>query len=91
MHFVSAVEVIKVKHRFVEGLSKEFVSILLSITGAVDIPMRIGNGLLADRKYVSALTHVSLCMLFASVTAFMCAAISSTGGTCYIELSLFLL
>ena len=73
------------------GLSKEFVSILLSISGAVEIPMRIANGLLADRKYVSALTHVSLCMLFASVTAFMCAAISSTGGTCYIELSLFLL
>ena len=69
---------------FHAGLSKEFVSILLSITGAVEIPLRIGNGFIADRKYVSASTHVGICMLVAGVAALLCATISGTAGNYFV-------
>ena len=65
---------------FFAGLTKSFVSILLSVTGASEIPMRILNGWFADRKFVSASTQVTVYMLFTGVSAFLCAAISGTAG-----------
>ena len=64
----------------IEGLPKDFVSILLSAAGVAEIPMRIFNGWFADKKFVLVSTQVALCMLFTGVAAFICAAISGTAG-----------
>lgn len=56
------------------------MSILLAVTGGIEIPMRILNGWLADKKFVAATTYVGGCMIFTAITAFLCATISGTTG-----------
>lgn len=61
-------------------MSKDTVALALTIAGVVEIPARIVNGFLADRKIMSAVTHLSLCMCLTGTAALLCATISGLEG-----------
>ena len=56
------------------------MALLLTIAGCIEIPFRIINGLIADKRYFSALTHLALCMGVSSICALVCASVSGTIG-----------
>ncbi|XP_067942363.1 monocarboxylate transporter 12-B-like isoform X1 [Watersipora subatra] len=62
------------------GISKEFVSIVLSLGGVMEIPMRIFHGWLADRKLLPVAVHVGLCMAFTGLMALLCGLLNNTAG-----------
>ena len=65
------------------GVSKMFVTCALTGAGALEIPMRIFNGWLADRRMISAYNHITLCMVVTGVTTLLCAIMSSHAGELY--------
>ncbi|XP_067942972.1 monocarboxylate transporter 12-B-like [Watersipora subatra] len=62
------------------GISKEFVSMVLSLCGVMEIPMRIFHGWLADRKILPVAVHVGLCMAFTGLMALLCGLLNNTAG-----------
>ncbi|XP_067941379.1 monocarboxylate transporter 12-B-like isoform X2 [Watersipora subatra] len=62
------------------GISKKFVSIVLSLCGVMEIPMRIFHGWLADRKLLPVAVHVGLCMAFTGLMALLCGLLNNTAG-----------
>ncbi|XP_067941384.1 monocarboxylate transporter 9-like isoform X2 [Watersipora subatra] len=62
------------------GISKEFVSIVLSLCGVMQIPMRVFHGWFADRKILPVAVHVGLCMAFTGLMALLCGLLNNTAG-----------
>ncbi|XP_067942974.1 monocarboxylate transporter 12-B-like [Watersipora subatra] len=62
------------------GISKEFVSMVLSLCGVMEIPMRIFHGWLADRNILPVAVHVGLCMAFTGLMALLCGLLNNTAG-----------
>ena len=56
------------------------MAILLGIAGAIEIPSRIFNGWLADRKIMKGFTQLAINMLVTGICSIICAAVSGTAG-----------
>ena len=65
------------------GVSKEVVAIALIVGGCLEIPSRIGNGYLADKKIMSTIEQYSLCTLLTGVFTILCSSISGLPGQYY--------
>lgn len=53
------------------GVSLEQLSTLMAVTGACEIPCRVINGFIADRKIMAAMTQLSLVLLLSGVAGFL--------------------
>lgn len=62
------------------GVSKETVALVLAISGILEIPFKIANGYLSDRKLMSPMTQQAVYMVITGVAALLCALISGLVG-----------
>ena len=53
---------------------------LLTVAGGIEIPFRIFNGWLADKRYTSAYTQMTINMLLVGIGAIVCGAVSGVAG-----------
>ena len=61
-------------------VSKKLVATLLTVAGGIEIPFRIFNGWLADKRYTSAYTQMTINMLLVGIGAIVCGAVSGVAG-----------
>ncbi|KAF6028868.1 SLC16A12 [Bugula neritina] len=62
------------------GISDKLVSILMAVSGAIEIPCRIGNGWLADRKIITTTAQFAICVFLAGFFCLLCAIVSNLAG-----------
>jgi len=62
------------------GVDKKTISLVLSISGAVEIPCRVFQGWVADRHIVSAITQYTFCVITCGLAAIVCATASGLPG-----------
>ena len=62
------------------GVSKETVALATMISGIVEIPCRIGNGFLSDRKYMTATSQYTLCLLVAGLLTLLATLLPGVAG-----------
>ncbi|XP_067951282.1 monocarboxylate transporter 12-B-like [Watersipora subatra] len=73
------------------GLSKETVAVAMMIAGVGEIPSRIANGFLADKKLVTITTQYALAMLISGLMCLICAFISGLAGIALVLIGMSLL
>lgn len=66
----------------VAGVSKDVVALAMVFSGIVEIPCRICNGFLADRKYMSATAQYTLCLFMCGALTLGATYLPGTAGRC---------
>ena len=56
------------------------MALMLTVAGCIEMPCRIINGLIADRCFISALSHLGLCMAVTATCAVICITVPCIVG-----------
>ena len=63
-----------------KGVSKHVMALMLTVAGCIEMPCRITNGLIADGCFISALSHLGLCMAVTATCAVICITVPGIVG-----------
>ena len=62
------------------GVSKPVMALMLTVAGCIEMLCRIINGSIADRCFMSALSHLGLCMAVTATCAVICITVTGIVG-----------
>lgn len=79
-HYYSLTLVLPNPWLYYLGVSKNAVSVALILVGCLEVPARIANGYLADKKIMSTTEQYMICALITGVTSLLSCLIPGLSG-----------